>query len=114
VQSVFAVPAKGLYRVRVTRPEERFFYVSMQEGAIAQVRVPRRGSAGDVFVGWQKPLHTGEAFGPLGEAVVFVTGLLPLLFSITGIYLWLARRKPRTRRTRQQPSGSQPSVISSS
>lgn len=117
VHSVFAVPAKGVYRVRVTYPEERFFYVSMQEGAITQVRVPRQGTAGDVFVGWQKPLHTGEAFGPVGEAVVFVAGLLPLLFSITGLYLWLKNRRPARRgspsvKTRQQPSGSQRSATS--
>lgn len=114
VQSVFAVRPKGVYRVRLTHPDERFIYVSMQDGTIAQMRIARQGSAGDVFVGWQKPLHTGEAFGPAGEAIVFAVGLLPLLFSITGIYLWLARRKPRNRRTRQQPSGSQPSAISNS
>ena len=112
VQSVFAVRAKGLYRVRVTKPVERFVYVSMQDAAVVKVRDPRQGTAGDVFVAWQKPIHTGQAFGAAGEAVAFLMGLLPLGFAITGIYLWLARRRSRTKRTRQQPSGSQPSAIS--
>ena len=117
VQSAFAVRPKGVYRVRVTSPGDlndrgdRFVYVSMRDAAIVQVRDVKRGSAGDVFIGWQFPLHTGEAFGAAGQAVVFVLGLLPLLFSITGVYLWLKNRRQRrvvpSQQARQQPSGSQ-------
>lgn len=44
----------------------------------------------------QRDLHGGLFWGELGKALVFISGLLPLLFYVTGIYLWL--KKPQRRR----------------
>jgi uncharacterized iron-regulated membrane protein len=59
---------------------------------------PRLGSAGDRFISWQNPLHSGYAFGGAGRAIVFLSGLAAVLFVVTGVPLWYARRRRRTRR----------------
>ncbi len=104
-QSVAANGQKAFYRVRLLRPGDRYergdtnVYVSMQDGAILQTRSLFGDSAGDAFLGWQRPLHTGEVFGVTGKLIVLVLGLVPVLLGATGIYLWLSR-KLRGRRTR--------------
>lgn len=62
-------------------------------GALLQVQDAEHGTAGDVFMLWQWPLHSGRVFGWTGRILVFVTGLLcPLLFA-TGVIRWLQKRK---------------------
>src|SRR5690606_5058776 len=121
--SISAIREKGVYRVRMAAPGDanargdRFVYVSMRDAGIVGLRDVTRGSAGDVYIGWQFPLHTGEAFGAPGRTAIFIAGLLPALFSVTGVYLWLANRRPRRRsfsttQKSQRPSGSQRSAVS--
>jgi uncharacterized iron-regulated membrane protein len=99
VQSVSANRAKGFYRVRLVQPGDLnargdgFVYVSMHDARILQRRDVKAGTAGDVFLGWQAPLHSGEAFGLPGRLLVFVIGLLPLGFALSGVWLWLGRRR---------------------
>jgi uncharacterized iron-regulated membrane protein len=40
-------------------------------------------------------IHDGSAFGLALQIIVFVVGLAPILFSITGISLWWIKRKAR-------------------
>jgi hypothetical protein len=40
-----------------------------------------------------KAYHKG--FGPIWSAIVFATGILPLLFAITGLMMWLRGRRTR-------------------
>jgi uncharacterized iron-regulated membrane protein len=40
-------------------------------------------------------IHDGTAFGIYGEALTFLVGFLPLLFSITGIVLWLKKKESK-------------------
>ncbi|MQX52874.1 PepSY-associated TM helix domain-containing protein [Alcanivorax sediminis] len=61
---------------------------------------------GNQFMTWQFPLHNGDALGLPGRLIVLFSGFAPLLFFITGSYLWwtkrqlkrkaIQRRKPRT------------------
>ena len=48
------------------------------------------------MLAWQHALHAGEGFGPVWKMLVFLSGLLPLLFSVTGILMWLLRRHRRS------------------
>jgi uncharacterized iron-regulated membrane protein len=111
VHSIFAVRPKGVYRVRLASEEDvndrgdRFAYVSMEDARVVRLRDLAGGTAGDTFIGWQFPLHTGEAFGLSGRLIVFFVGLLPLLFSVTGIYLWLVNRRAQ-RRAAHRPSSA--------
>jgi hypothetical protein len=40
-------------------------------------------------------LHAGRGFGQVWKALVFLCGLLPLLFSVTGLVMWQLRRRRR-------------------
>jgi uncharacterized iron-regulated membrane protein len=39
-------------------------------------------------------MHSGQGLGPIWKVLVFLTGLLPALFAVTGILMWLKRRRP--------------------
>ncbi len=67
--------------------------VDQYSGTIVKVYDSGTSSAGDVFMDWQWPLHSGQAFGWPGRILVLFTGLAcPLLF-ITGVIRWLQKRK---------------------
>ncbi|CAN2535119.1 hypothetical+protein [Methylocapsa aurea] len=73
----------------------RCVFVDQYSGEVLGVRDPVHGTAGDVFMQWQWPLHSGQAFGWTGRILVFVTGLVgPLLF-VTGVIRWLQKRRAR-------------------
>lgn len=60
---------------------------------VVHVADPLTGTAGEVFVQWQWPMHSGLALGLAGRWIIVATGLMcPLLFG-TGCYLWWWRRK---------------------
>jgi uncharacterized iron-regulated membrane protein len=40
-------------------------------------------------------LHGGEGLGPIWKFLVFLTGFLPLIFVVTGLTMWLKKRKAR-------------------
>lgn len=42
-------------------------------------------------------LHAGDGLGPIYKALVFASGLLPLLFVVTGFLMWLKKRQARRR-----------------
>jgi len=42
-------------------------------------------------------LHAGDGLGPVYKALVFASGLLPLLFVVTGFLMWLKKRQARRR-----------------
>ncbi|HEU0218329.1 MAG TPA: PepSY-associated TM helix domain-containing protein [Stellaceae bacterium] len=56
---------------------------------------PREYSASETAIAWQHALHTGDGAGPLWKLLVFVVGFLPLLFSITGVWMWWLKRAQR-------------------
>jgi len=91
----------GVYRVSLINvPElsrfwsERQVTVDQYNGTILKVQDPgTRSTAGQTFVEWQWPLHSGRAFGWTGRILVFLTGLAcPVLF-VTGLIRWLQKRK---------------------
>lgn len=75
---------------------ERQISVNQYSGAILQVQDPgTRRTAGQTFIDWQWPLHSGKAFGWTGRILVFITGLLcPVLF-VTGVIRWLQKRRAK-------------------
>ena len=91
--------AKAPFEIRMRQPGEvregdgsTRVSVDAFSGAVLRVRDPLTAAAGDTFLNWQFPLHTGEAFGLAGRTLVSVSGLAPLLFMVTGLVLWLGRR----------------------
>jgi uncharacterized iron-regulated membrane protein len=62
---------------------------------VIEVFDPRRFSPGETILAWQHALHAGEGLGPVWKILVFLSGLLPLLFAVTGVLIWLLRRRRR-------------------
>lgn len=73
----------------------RCVVVDQYSGEILHVQAPDRGTAGDSFIQWQWPMHSGQVFGMTGRWIVFTSGLIcPLLFG-TGWYLWWRKQRHR-------------------
>jgi len=47
------------------------------------------------FLAWQRPLHQGSGLGAIWKALVFLSGLVPALFVITGVIMWVKKRQRR-------------------
>jgi uncharacterized iron-regulated membrane protein len=92
----------SLYQIRMLKRDDiqdsgsvRVF-VDAVDGQVLRSLDPLKGSAGDAFIGVQYGLHTGQLLGLPGKILVAFLGLLPLLFAITGIAIWLKKRKSET------------------
>ena len=89
---------RGVVRINVAAPGEpsrRFprsnVWLDPYDGRVLAVRDERRDSGGDTLLTWLHPLHDGEAFGLVGRWLVFVSGLLPTLLFVTGMWRWWGR-----------------------
>lgn len=70
-------------------------FVDPWTAQVAEVRDPAGYSAGETLIAWQRPLHAGEGLGPLWKWAVFLSGILPPLFAVTGTLMWWLKRKAR-------------------
>jgi uncharacterized iron-regulated membrane protein len=74
-----------------------WLYFSAADGSPAGADVPGTGSAGDLFLQAQFPLHSGRIIGTTGRVLMTMLGIAIATLSVTGIVLWW--RKRRARRT---------------
>ena len=70
---------------------------------VIEVRDPRTYTLGENIQAWQRALHEGSGFGIVWKVLVFISGLVPLIFSITGIAMWLIKRKARVEMFEPEP-----------
>jgi uncharacterized iron-regulated membrane protein len=70
-------------------------------GKVLRVRDPLAAPAGDRFLSWLFPLHSGQAFGIGGKIFISLFGMVPLAFFVTGVLIW------RKRASRARLVGSQ-------
>jgi len=70
-------------------------YIDGQDGRILGDRVPLKGTASDVFLQLQFPLHSGRIAGTPGRIAISITGLAVALLSVTGIIVWMRKRYRR-------------------
>ena len=67
------------------------------------VRAPNtRRSAGETFLDWQWPLHSGKAFGWVGRILIFLCGLACPVIYMTGVIRWLQKRRAQQVKDRKQ------------
>ncbi|MBR9807769.1 MAG: PepSY domain-containing protein [Alphaproteobacteria bacterium] len=97
-------PWKGVYELRAYDPRDidnygrRMIVVDGESGSVLSDRHSAEGSAGDVFIAWQYPLHSGKAFGGVGRAIIFVSGIALFMLCVTGILIWWRKFKARAKR----------------
>lgn len=104
-------PAKGLYRVRFFDARDvdptvgrRYVYVDSATGKVRADEHQASGSAGDLFLAWQFPLHSGKAFGWAGRILIMFAGLVVCLFVVTGLMLWAKKAGARQHSRQRQLS----------
>lgn len=91
----------GAYGVGFAAPGENgrdgmgssWIYLDDRTGKVLAAEMIGRGSAGDVFLQAQYPLHSGRILGLGGRILVSATGLVVALLSVTGILIWLRKRR---------------------
>lgn len=96
-RGVYFVGKRANDEVNLRQPY-RQLWIDQYDGRIIQERNPLARSAGDVFLEWLYPLHTGEAFAAIGQSIVLLMGLLPLLLYVTGVIRWLQKRRANEQR----------------
>ena len=74
-----------------------WLYFDAHSGQAAGAEVPGTGSAGDLVMQAQFPLHSGRSIGIPGRLLVSLMGLLVALLSLTGVLLWAKKRAARVR-----------------
>lgn len=90
-------------------------YLDSQTGDVVRVDKPGEGSAGDVFLQWQLPLHSGEIIGLPGRIIICLSGLAAAGLAAFGVVIWWRKRRARQQRARWAADGaSRPSPIEAS
>jgi uncharacterized iron-regulated membrane protein len=88
--------ARGaMWRVQLTRVDSGDAVTVMvddRSGRTAATIVPQ---SGDRAVSWIRWIHEGSHSGPVWALIVFLTGVFPTIFAITGVMMWLRKRAGR-------------------
>jgi uncharacterized iron-regulated membrane protein len=102
---IFYAPTAGVYGVGFYEPggDEHgsaglgspWIYVDGADGSALGAEIPGRGSAGDLFLQAQFPLHSGRILGTLGRVLMSVLGLAVAMLSVTGVVIWARKRRAR-------------------
>lgn len=75
-----------------------YLYYDGADGRLLGQREPWVGTAADIFVQAQFPLHSGRILGLPGRILVSVMGLVVAALSVTGVIVWARKRRARRRR----------------
>jgi uncharacterized iron-regulated membrane protein len=101
----------GVYSVAFFHPEDghgaggvghRTLYLDGGDGRLLGDKEPWQGTAADIFVQAQFPLHSGRILGLPGRILISIMGLVVATLSVTGVYVWWKKRAARLRSTVQQ------------
>lgn len=68
-------------------------FVDPWRGEIVKIMDPKAYSAGEKILLWQRPLHVGDGLGFIYKFLVFLSGLMPVVFAVTGIAMWWHKRR---------------------
>lgn len=100
--SVFYGAQHGLYAVSFYHPEDdhntmamKMLFVDAMDGSFKGGRIPWEGTAADIFMQLQFPLHSGRIAGIPGRVFLSFMGLVVALLSFTGIVIWFKKRAAR-------------------
>lgn len=93
-QGVYHVGKPAIDEINQRSPYRRL-WIDQYSGTIIHARERDSRTSGDIFIEWLYPLHTGEAFGFVGQLIILSSGLVPLMLYVTGVIRWLQKRKAR-------------------
>lgn len=108
-------PGYGVYSVRFFQPGDDHgaagvgapaLHYDGRNGRYLGDELPWSGTAADIFVQAQFPLHSGRILGLPGRILVSVMGLVVAALSVTGVVVWHRKRTSRLRRRASTPHGA--------
>ena len=70
-------------------------YMDAHDGRVLSQNIPWKGTAADVFVQLQFPLHSGRILGMPGRILMSLMGVMVAVLSVTGIVIWERKRRAR-------------------
>ncbi|HEX7864967.1 MAG TPA: PepSY-associated TM helix domain-containing protein [Variovorax sp.] len=122
VGELFYAELFGIYGAQFYAPEDehgsggvghRILYVDGLDGRFVGIREPWKGTAADIFVQAQFPMHSGRILGLPGRILISVMGLMVAMLSVTGVVIWLRKRKAylKSREQQQQKPVTAPLVL---
>lgn len=76
--------------------------VDDRSGAVERLPGPL---AGDQAAQWMRWIHEGSHSGPIWQVVVFLTGVFPLVFVVTGAIMWWRGRRTRREAVASRAAG---------
>lgn len=72
-------------------------YFDGDDGRVLGERKPWTGTAADLFVQAQFPVHSGRILGVFGRILISLMGLVVAMLTVTGVYIWYKKRFARLR-----------------
>jgi len=104
VGAVYYAQLFDIYSVSFFRPGDdhgaggvgpaQLFYDG-QDGRALGARIPWQGTAADVFVQAQFPMHSGRILGLPGRILISAMGIVVAMLSVTGVVIWYRKRRAR-------------------
>jgi uncharacterized iron-regulated membrane protein len=73
-----------------------WLYFDGPDGRFLGAEVPGSGTAVDIFLQAQFPLHSGRILGLPGRIIISFMGLMVAMLSITGLYIWWKKSRVRS------------------
>jgi len=110
----------GIYGVQFFRPEDghgaagvghRVLYYDAQDGRLLGDRQPWKGTAADIFVQAQFPVHSGRILGVPGRILISLMGLVVATLSVTGVVVWWRKRRARLLAVRRGSREAEPTFF---
>ena len=104
VGAVLYAQQYDIYSVRFFRPGDDHgaggvgpaeLYYDGQDGRSLGARVPWQGTAADIFVQAQFPMHSGRILGLPGRILISLMGIVVAALSVTGVVIWYRKRRAR-------------------
>lgn len=101
---VFHARQFGIYGVEFYHPDDehgvggvgpRHLYFDAGDGRYLGDRRPWEGSAADLFVQAQFPLHSGRILGLAGRILISAMGVVVAMLAVTGVYVWWRKHRAR-------------------
>lgn len=101
----------GVYAVQFFHPQDdhgsggvghRTLYIDSLDGRVLGEREPWKGTAADLFVQAQFPIHSGRILGLPGRILISAMGLVVAMLSVTGVVIWLRKRRAQAHASRSQ------------
>jgi len=115
VGAVFYSAEIGVYGAKYSHPGDDHgaagvgpaeIYFDALDGRVIGDRLPWRGTAADIFVQAQFPLHSGRILGLPGRILISIMGLVVVALSISGVLIYV--RKQKARRALDTKTAAQP------